>query len=233
MYICSKCFDVVGWKCHKCKGTHHEDCFPIDSQIALAISILNKKGYKTKYCCEGHASEDTNEAYIYFENPINSHPKDFHIDPNDSYTIRVDREKLKWNNLNFMERNLIVSELNNNILDWALNLDPLTTENMYSIEELDSYYCKLVDKIFKISDEIGMDPKEMYNRFYVNIRTRKSKIYKYFKDAEDILELGILTGAFITIKNHITILDEKCYVINRTLNFKLPYNFYSDINELN
>lgn len=29
----------------------------VDDDIAEAISLLNKKGYKTKYCCSGHANK--------------------------------------------------------------------------------------------------------------------------------------------------------------------------------
>lgn len=38
----------------------------LDPNIAEAISIFNKKGYYTKYCCEGHG-KNKSEPYIYFE----------------------------------------------------------------------------------------------------------------------------------------------------------------------
>ncbi len=36
----------------------------LDNNIAKSIFVLNKKGYYTKYCCEGH----TDCAYVYFKN---------------------------------------------------------------------------------------------------------------------------------------------------------------------
>lgn len=47
--------------CDNCKSNC--EFIELDPNIAEAISILNKKGYRTIFCCEGH---DDNEAYIYF-----------------------------------------------------------------------------------------------------------------------------------------------------------------------
>ena len=44
-YINSKTFEIV------------DDVFEVDEDIAEAISILNKKGYHTKYCCSGHVKD--------------------------------------------------------------------------------------------------------------------------------------------------------------------------------
>ena len=35
-----------------------EDYFECDEFIAPIISLLNKKGYRTKFCCEGHLYDD-------------------------------------------------------------------------------------------------------------------------------------------------------------------------------
>ncbi len=35
-----------------------DDYFECDEFIAPIISLLNKKGYKTKFCCEGHLYDD-------------------------------------------------------------------------------------------------------------------------------------------------------------------------------
>ena len=56
-------------KCPSCKT---EDLFiELDTNIAKAISIFNKKGYKTLYCCEGHKYTenyyDYIASYIYFK----------------------------------------------------------------------------------------------------------------------------------------------------------------------
>lgn len=50
--------------------------FEVDEMIAPIISLLNKKGYKTKYCCSGHLNEviykdsstPHNDCYIMFAN---------------------------------------------------------------------------------------------------------------------------------------------------------------------
>lgn len=44
-YINKKTFEIV------------DNVFEVDEDIAQTISILNKKGYYTKYCCSGHAKD--------------------------------------------------------------------------------------------------------------------------------------------------------------------------------
>lgn len=47
-----------------CDNCNFEGAFiELDPNIAECISILNKKGYRTMFCCEGH---DDSQAYIYF-----------------------------------------------------------------------------------------------------------------------------------------------------------------------
>ena len=47
--------------CPDCKSDYRR--IEVDPNIANTISILNKKGFYTVYCCEGH---DKDPAYIYF-----------------------------------------------------------------------------------------------------------------------------------------------------------------------
>lgn len=53
-YICENCFHIQKrfrkLKCEECKG----NTFYCDEWIAPTISLLNKKGYFTEYCCSGH-----------------------------------------------------------------------------------------------------------------------------------------------------------------------------------
>ena len=44
-YINKETFEIV------------DNVFEVDEDIAQTISILNKKGYYTKYCCSGHAKD--------------------------------------------------------------------------------------------------------------------------------------------------------------------------------
>lgn len=41
-----------------------DDVFEVDDDIAETISILNKKGYRTTYCCSGHVDPEIN-SFIY------------------------------------------------------------------------------------------------------------------------------------------------------------------------
>lgn len=104
---------VDGW-CDECKE-YIEEFITIDGNIAPTISLLNQKGYKTLFCCEGH--EETSEsAYIYFRNIkylkyILFIPKGWKIDVYDYTNMRSFIIRSKCNNYN-------VSEL----YDWANRL---------------------------------------------------------------------------------------------------------------
>lgn len=67
-YVCSKCFQTAS-KC-KCKADRHRHWIEIDEPLQKVIYILNKKGYKTNYCCAGHSNKDN--TYIYFINKLHS-----------------------------------------------------------------------------------------------------------------------------------------------------------------
>ena len=48
-----------------------ENHFEIDENLVFIIHTLNEKGYKTMFCCEGHAEIDgLSLSYIAFENGI-------------------------------------------------------------------------------------------------------------------------------------------------------------------
>lgn len=50
-------FDIL----NDCEDGRENDYFEVDENIALAISMLNKKGYRTTFCCSGHAFANINE----------------------------------------------------------------------------------------------------------------------------------------------------------------------------
>ena len=52
-----------------------EDYFECDDLIAPAISLLNKKGYKTEYCCSGHPFGGV-DAVIIEADPTQEFPDD-------------------------------------------------------------------------------------------------------------------------------------------------------------
>lgn len=50
-------FDIL----NNCEEGKEGDYFEVDENIALIISLLNKKGYRTTFCCSGHAFANINE----------------------------------------------------------------------------------------------------------------------------------------------------------------------------
>ncbi len=52
-------FDILQY----CEEGKEGDYFEVDENIALVISMLNKKGYKTTFCCSGHAFAGITEFY--------------------------------------------------------------------------------------------------------------------------------------------------------------------------
>lgn len=84
-------------RCKYCK-TENPETAVLDENIAFIISKLNRLGYKTKYCCEGHNNyiDDYNyeSGYIYFEDK--SILDYLHLLP---ITWYLDIELLKYNNI--------------------------------------------------------------------------------------------------------------------------------------
>lgn len=61
LLVCSKCWELAT-QCD-CGSS----CIEIDDNIYPAIKRLNLLGYKTKFCCEGHADNHILDIYIYFD----------------------------------------------------------------------------------------------------------------------------------------------------------------------
>ena len=59
----------------------HYNAVEIDDNIADIIATLNKKGYHTRACCEGHEG-DYYFNYILFAEPLPSTPYNANISPN-------------------------------------------------------------------------------------------------------------------------------------------------------
>ena len=116
-YVCPNCFYKLRY-C-KCDSEYPLYLIHIDKNIQKHIQILNKKGYKTKFCCEGHDSFCYITFYYdYFTmHNINNFPNGFNYDKkrcNLSYTFKKslsDEEKE-------IEKENILKEL----LDFCKNL---------------------------------------------------------------------------------------------------------------
>jgi len=109
--------------------------FEVDELIAPIISLLNKKGYKTQYCCSGHYNESKFEGsellhdncYIVFKS-INDFkdvtqikiPQDFLLEPNEygneQFTIR------KYYKTHLIDRYFEIIETMKDLLEWVNKL---------------------------------------------------------------------------------------------------------------
>jgi hypothetical protein len=73
MLLCLKCFRIYNQKTIKNNQCKTKSCqgnvVEVDELFIPVIAELNRKGYITKYCCSGHASQTSNDSnsYIYFE----------------------------------------------------------------------------------------------------------------------------------------------------------------------
>ena len=63
-YLCGDCFEQTTnmKKCRHCDSTN---VFPIDLGMVEIVQILNKKGYKTIMCCEGHPTIDGKTSHVF------------------------------------------------------------------------------------------------------------------------------------------------------------------------
>ena len=93
-YIDSKTFDII----------ENPDFFEVDWDIAEAISILNKKGYRTTFSCSGH---NTNGALLHtveepiehYEEWIKNHNVDsrsYIVGKDDNYFYHKDEEAASY-----------------------------------------------------------------------------------------------------------------------------------------
>ena len=108
--------DITKRRCKACDADYTH-MIPVDPNIVDCISVLNKKGYLTKFCCEGHGSKNTT-GYIVFKTPLIL--KYIHLLP---LTWNFDRQVyLDWNMIriesdayNYVESILDLREWVNNL----------------------------------------------------------------------------------------------------------------------
>lgn len=121
-------------KCPECEG-RDLDLIVLDPNIADIISALNKKGYFTEYCCEGHGTCD---PYIYFKN----------LDLYDLFSLNL---PLSWyiDNLDLKENCLVIRADRSN---WEAALEELQ-EWVDSLPDISDVY-KLSDALNNLSKGI-------------------------------------------------------------------------------
>ena len=113
---------------------NRDDFFEVDELIAPIISILNLKGYKTRFCCSGHYDtiDETDQypaTYIAFDDGIviPSYPRnaEFEITNHMSETITCTIRYTKWiNNYgdDYYHIYDIILDIMREWYDWAVNL---------------------------------------------------------------------------------------------------------------
>lgn len=108
------------------------DMIILDDLMITPILLLNKKGYKTEWCCSGHVYEHCNTGYIRFIDDIFMY-KDVikpngRIDLNDNKYIYIDGTKTirskddRKDKMTLVELNKSILDFNAEILKWVLSL---------------------------------------------------------------------------------------------------------------
>ena len=138
MLMCLKCYNLFNEKnikfeydkfnfCHiiSCSGQVVE----IDELFVPVITKLNKKGYKTKYCCSGHLHEELVNSYIMFDER-NSYLYQDHFNslPN-GFTLEVNTKTSRKNEMvktlvirKYFDKKKSYKELLKDITDGAISL---------------------------------------------------------------------------------------------------------------
>lgn len=104
----------------KCRGSVCE----VDDLLLPAISMLNKKGYHTSYCCSGHLYGDNGNIhfYVYFKDgclPLDI-PKMFAVDKGEDAIIRHTTNKFKGKS--GLERYKQILDINLAFYEWVNKL---------------------------------------------------------------------------------------------------------------
>lgn len=152
MLLCLNCFKVYNQKTIKNNMCKVKNCFgnvvEIDELFIPVIIELNKKGYKTKYCCSGHYTKNSPDSYISFEDYVvlPSLPKGYGYDQ-DIYP-HVDWDKWGISKRTTIRRlfrividknkgfNELSKDIFNNaitVLKWAEGLPELNKEDIFIV----------------------------------------------------------------------------------------------------
>jgi hypothetical protein len=138
MLLCLKCSKVYNQKTIKNNQCKVKECFgevvEIDELFIPVIAELNRKSYKTLYCCSGHAGEHNPNSYIYFDDNVTlSYLPEGYLYDQDMYP-NVDWNKWKIKNtirklfdskknMNELSKDIFKNAIN--VLKWAEGLEDL------------------------------------------------------------------------------------------------------------
>jgi len=152
------------------------DLIPIDVNIVEPISILNKKGYMTKFCCEGHGDKSTN-AYILFEDDFiikffNTLPITWYYDID--FAKNFGQTCIRCDTINYVEGLMDIKE-------WVDSL-PMKLKNLeFSLMEKDkisknnrSFDCdKIVQELKGYCEQYNNIPFFRTDKLYPNLDNMK------------------------------------------------------------
>lgn len=111
MLLCCKCYK----KDCRCEKPRFEN---IDDNIIDDIIILNKKGYKTVACCEGHKKRPVFDFYIMFMNTLD-------VDTPKSFKISKNKKIIRYTKDSKKVADGQVTELRKIFHEWVQNLPNL------------------------------------------------------------------------------------------------------------
>ena len=112
MLLCLECYKVYNQKTIKNNMCKVKDCYgdvvEVDELFVPVIAELNRKGYRTRYCCSSHYTNDSIQSYIMFEDFIEfpSLPKGYNYDV--SWTERNGNTHIE----SYLDKNKSFNELN-------------------------------------------------------------------------------------------------------------------------
>jgi hypothetical protein len=126
--MCDTCFSISPTKYRYGINCKNDDCYgemvEIDENFIQAISLLNKKGYYTVFCCSGHPFKNKSIAsYILFKQTVNLPyiPSKCNLDGD--HCIRY-----YFKAKNDVDQQLEILELAIDVLKWAIELPDLNGE---------------------------------------------------------------------------------------------------------
>ena len=143
MLLCLNCYKVYNQKTIKNNMCKVKECYgdvaEIDELFVPMIAELNRKGYRTRYCCSGHYVDEYSSIFLFFAEDyvFSSLPKcymyDQDLNPWAYLNTNGQQSKSKRNSIRcdfYCNKNKIFNELtkdifNNaiNVLEWAEGLE--------------------------------------------------------------------------------------------------------------
>lgn len=157
--VCLKCgcvkneFDSQLSLFYDGKECNH-DFVEIDDMLIETILILNRKGYKTKACCQGHLYEGVNLGYICFELPIFisnkykqlpefTHSTDSSIIEATPYVLLPNTIDELYDNIKNINKSMIIynniCKFCSSVLKWAYELPEFDKEEFINSKEYKEY----------------------------------------------------------------------------------------------